>query len=72
MKISIYGGEAFPIYEIHKDGYTVIEVDKETLERWRQAFEAFSKVQEEIVDALGQQGASDKIWFGGTWDGYKL
>ena len=46
MKISIYGGEAFPVYEIHKEGYTEIDMDKEALDYFLQEVE-------HIADGVG-------------------
>lgn len=41
MKVSIYGREAFPVYVVHQDGFYDIEIDEETLKRWKNVFEAF-------------------------------
>ena len=71
MKIGVYGGEAFPVYSIHNDGFTEIDVDECILERWKEAFNAFEAVQEEIVSAMEEQGKGDKVWHGGTWSGFK-
>lgn len=75
MKVYIYGGEAFPVYEVsasdENDKYN-IEVDAETLKRWRAAFENFSLVQDEIVAQLEKQGKGNQVWAGGTWTGFNL
>ena len=76
MKVSIYGGEGFPLYEIYPYDETPlfsnIEVDEKTLERWRQAFDNFSKVQKEITEHLENQNQSDKVWANGIWNGFNL
>jgi hypothetical protein len=74
MKISIYGGEAFPIYEVHMsdDDRPNIEIDQETLERWRKVFEEFSKVQQEITQKLREQDKEDYIWYHHHWEGFHL
>jgi hypothetical protein len=76
MKICIMSGEAFPIYEIQSreiGDEGIIEVDQETLERWRVAFENFSKAQEEIVEHLETQGFKDQVWSAnGIWYGYHI
>jgi hypothetical protein len=68
MKISIYGGEAFPVYEVHgiyEDGvYPEIEVSEETLDRWEKAFKSFAAMQEEIIKELEKQEHGDEIWGG--------
>ena len=58
IKVSIYGGEAFPIYEVHDDErwHGQIEIDRETYERWKKAFLEFQNVQEEIVEAMKSAG----------------
>jgi hypothetical protein len=70
MKVGIYGGEGFPIYSVHSDGFTEIEVDVETLKRWKHAFQLFTQVQQEITREMNKQGEGDKIWAGGIWDGF--
>lgn len=72
MKIGIYSGEAFPIYEIHYDGFDEIEVDADTLQRWKTAFDQFSAIQKEITEQLRKQGFADNIWFQGIWNGFKI
>jgi len=77
MKILIYGGEAFPIYEIHRyddvdSELTTLDVDQETISKWKVAFDNFSKVQEEIVQEMEKQGKGDKVWFQRTWEGFHL
>ena len=58
IKVSIYGGEAFPIYEVSGDEVwdEVIEIERETYERWKKAFFEFENAQEEIVEALNAAG----------------
>ena len=76
MKICIMSGEAFPIYEIQSrliSDEGVIEVDQETLEKWKVAFENFSKAQEEIVEHLEKQNQADQVWSAnGIWCGYHI
>lgn len=72
MKIGIYGGEAFPVYEIHgADMFDQIEVDDITLAKWKLAFDNFSKVQEEIIARLKEHGHST-WWDGDPWEGFHL
>lgn len=73
MKISIYGGEAFPVYSVYpKDAaFAEIEVSEETLQRWRDAFMAFSSAQREIIQTLEVQGKGELTWIdGSSWDGF--
>lgn len=72
MKIGIYGGEAFPVYEIYTKGFTEIEVEKGRLERWKHAFDLFETVQQEIVQHLEVQGRADKVWANGNWIGFHV
>jgi len=76
MKICIMSGEAFPIYTVQSrliGDEGIIEVDQETLERWKVAFENFSKAQEEIVEHLETQGFKDQVWSAyGIWYGYHI
>jgi ribosomal protein S16 len=70
MKLGIYGGEAFPVYEVHKEGFDEIEIDEETANRWRQAFAQFSQAQEEIIQELEKQGIGS--WPNGAWYGFHV
>lgn len=70
MKIGVYGGEAFPIYEIHEDGFSEIEVDEKTLHRWKLAFDTFEKVQQEIIDKLRDQ--NHDTWSQEAWNGFNI
>lgn len=72
MQVGIYGGEAFPIYSVGTIWNDKIEVDDETLRRWKKAFEDFTTVQEEIVDQLNKQDKEDRVWFGGVWSGFNI
>lgn len=72
MKIGIYGGEAFPVYQIWSDGFSEIDVDEETLARWRSVFEEFSAVQQEITEKMEEQGQGHNVWSHGIWDGFRL
>lgn len=76
MKITVHGGEAFPVYSVYPAqpaGFTEIDVSPETIERWRNAFVAFSTVQLEIIQTLKDQGKEDQIWFtGDAWDGFLI
>lgn len=74
MKIHVRDDEAYPVLHIdefdseyHKKGN--LEVDENTLHRWRQAFAEFNLVQEEINRKLCQQYnyLDDR-----TWDGDSL
>lgn len=71
MKIGIYGGEGFPIYEIYSNGFSEIEVDDDTFKRWQKVFDQFSSVQEEIKQELKKQGKGDKVW-DSDWCGIHL
>jgi hypothetical protein len=75
MKISIYGGEAFPVYEVHGiyGVYPEIEVSEEVLDRWEGVFKSFEAMQEEIIKELEKQEHGDKIWAGRcAYNGYKV
>lgn len=72
MKVGIYGGEAFPVYTVSSQWSTQIEIDIETVKRWRDAFAAFSKSQEEIILELRKQGHADQVWDGDEWYGFNL
>ena len=73
MKVSIYGGEAFPVYEIHSaDMFDQIEVDEITLEKWKNIFIAFESMQQEIVDKIKEQRKGDQIWPHGIYNGWHL
>jgi hypothetical protein len=72
MKIGIYGGEAFPVYEIHEEGFTEIEVTEETLKRWQSVCAEFVDMQEEIIECMKAQGHSDEIWSNGIYDPFKI
>jgi len=72
MKIGIYGGEAFPVYEILSEAASEIDVDEETLARWRITFEAFAAVQQEIIDKMKEQGQGHNVWANGLWNGFNL
>lgn len=72
MKVGIYGGEAFPIYSVCKDGFSEIEVDEETLARWKHIFQEFEEMQKSIVQTLEEQGHADQIWFDSDWSGFNL
>ena len=77
MKISISDGEGFPIYEVHSeecsDVYSEIEIDEATLERWKNMFNAFENMQQEIIDKLNEQGKGDRVWSNhGTFNGFHM
>lgn len=73
MKVGVYGGEAFPVYEIYKDGFTEIEVPEETLASWQETFDAFQRMQNEIVAIMEKQGFGDRVWSSnGTFNGFHL
>jgi hypothetical protein len=71
MKVSIYGREAFPVYEVHESlydesCYPVIEVSDDVLARWKSIFELFETMQKEIIYELKSQGQEDQIWAGSS------
>jgi hypothetical protein len=70
MKVGIYGGEAFPVYEVHTDGFAEIEVDEDTLKKWKEVFYKFHEVQCDIVAHMKAQGHADKVWANGMWYGF--
>lgn len=73
IKVDVYGGEAFPVYDISSVGEyarDIIEIDEETFDRWEEAFNNFSAVQEEIVSELEKQEHADRILYGGIWNGF--
>lgn len=70
IKVGIYGGEAFPVYSVHSDGFTEIEVDEDILKRWKVIFAAFSLAQDEIICELRKQGKGHKVWSGDFWEGF--
>jgi len=72
MKVGIYGGEAFPVYSVHTNGFAEIEVDEDTLKRWQKVFDSFHEVQCEIVARMKEQGHSDKVWSHNMWYGFCL
>lgn len=74
IKVDIYGGEAFPIYSVYlvdKYSNAIIEIDEETFDRWKEAFERFAVIQQEIIDEMKKQGHDSRIWTGRVWsDGF--
>lgn len=76
MKITVHGGEAFPVYSVYPAqpaGFTEIDVSPETIERWRSAFTAFSTAQQEIIQALEDQGKKEQVWFNeDAWNGFHI
>jgi hypothetical protein len=55
--ISLRAQEWYPVYEIdpNTDEKFNVEVDEETIARWRRAFDAFGAVQEEMKQADDRQ-----------------
>lgn len=72
MKVGIYGGEAFPIYEVFPDGWAEIDVPAEKVEKWREAFKKFAEAQEEIVAELKRNGKERYVWSNPEWDGFHI
>ncbi len=64
------GGEAFPVYEIHKDGFQEIEIDEETLKKWKHVFNEFENMQKDIIQALEDHG--HEAWARGAYNGFQL
>jgi len=73
MKVAIYGGEGFPIYSVHSDGFEdeEIDIDEETLKRWKVAFDNFTKIQNEIIKKLNSE---DKDYWSchSAWEGFDV
>jgi hypothetical protein len=60
VKVDIYTGEAYPINYVYAASVRMfhppaVDVDVETLNRWKFVFDAFTQVQDEITDVLKSQ-----------------
>ena len=55
MKVKIYGGEAFPTYSVESMLGESVEVDLETLKRWKKVSLDYEQMQKEIIEVLKAQ-----------------
>lgn len=54
MQVRVNRDERYPVYEIAENGAATLDVDDETAKRWRDAQEAWERVQDEIDDLARQ------------------
>lgn len=72
MKVRIYGGEAFPVYQVNytfkQDNKNIIDIPAEKLKEWSKICKDFLKFQEEIVSILEKEN----IEYWATHNCYKV